>query len=141
MSKGLNKIKFSLAAIWASISSFPFKALGREIEDFQTEYWILPSKTTSQRGKEIDIEAPMQWIYWVPFPSEPAPITAIKIAQMWLAAIIFIVWIISFIKIRKIDDKSLKKKKIKRTIVILLAILFVILLMSVAIRLLKKYNI
>ena len=124
MNKAFNKIKLTLATIWASISSFPFKALGTDWEamDFQTDYWIVyPSELLTD--------------------SEPTAITIIKIAQIWLTAVIFIVWIINFVKIRKTDDKSLKNKRIKRTIITLLAILVTILLLAVTIWLLKKYDI
>lgn len=136
MKKFYNKIKLSLTTLWIAIISFSSKVFAQifEHEDlkYQTDYWI----------------ARVQTKYWVESPiinpitdwSTPM-IIAVKIVQILLIIIIPVIWIINFIKIRKIDDKSLKKEKIKRTIVILLAILFVILLMSVVIRLLKKYNI
>ncbi len=64
----------------------------------------------------------VQGIYWVPQPESKIDI-AIKIFPRLLVAITFIVWIVSFLKIRKIDDKVEKKKIIKKIIIILLAII------------------
>ena len=111
MKKALSKTKKILSTIWVVISSFPFKTLGTDWEamEFQTDYWIL------YPGEELLAQP------------NPTAITIIKIAQIWLTAVIFIVWIINLIKIKKIDDKTLKKKKIKNTVIIvsILIILFV----------------
>ena len=113
MKKTLSKIKVSLATAWIAIISFSSKVFGQR---FNNSMWH------------------MQTFYWVEMPEKyisPEPLTStgwttsiiIKIAQILLVAIIFIVWIISFIKIKKIDDKALKKKKIKNTIIIMILLI------------------
>ena len=117
-----NKIKISLTALWIAIISFSCKvfALVLEYEELkypQTDYWI----------------SRMQTKYWVvnpivdPYDWSTPTIVFIKIAQILLIVIIPIIWIINLIKIKKIDDKTLKKKKIKNTVIIvsILIILFV----------------
>lgn len=115
MKKALSKTKNILSTIRVAISSFPFKTLGTDLEavKFQTDYWVLYS-----------------WEELLAQPNSTA-ITIIKIAQIWLTAVIFIVWIINLVKIRKIDDKLQKKEKIKKTIITIAIILMVILLLSV----------
>lgn len=115
MKKYFNKIKTGFVAFWLALISFPLKVNGMEKMwvDPQPDYWIYyPSE-----------------LYWVPSPIEPAETivdTIIKIAPRLLIAITFIVWIVSFIKIRKIDDNALKKKKIKNTIIIISLLIILI---------------
>lgn len=107
-----NKIKISLTALWIAIISFSSKVFGTDwTMDFQTKYWIVdPSEILTE--------------------PDPKLTSVIKIAQRLLAFVIFIVWIINLVKIRKIDDNAIKKKKIKKTIVAIsiLTIIFVALL-------------
>ena len=136
MKKFYSKVKISLAALWVAILSFTSKVFAQVFEyeklNSQTDYWI----------------ARVQTKYWVVNPiinpitdwSTPM-IIAVKIVQILLIILIPIIWVINLIKIRKIDDKSLQKKRIRKTIITLLAILVTILLLAVAIRLLKKCNI
>ena len=127
MKKFFTKIKTCLAAFRVALISFPLKAKG--LKDWiWTNYQI-------------------QDLYWVPSPIEEMPVeqtttiidTIIKIVPRLLIAITFIVWIISFIKIRKIDDKILKKKKIKNTIIVISILIILIVILLLLPRFLKKY--
>lgn len=113
MGKTINKIKMSLSTLWIAIISFSSKVMGEH------PYWV---------------NSPAQPDYWIPTelltsPKSESPIIAIKIAQVLFVTIIFIVWTISFIKIRKIDDKNQREKKIRNTIIII-AILVLLLILS-----------
>ena len=121
-------MKAALTTFWVTLISFSSKVMGR----LEQKWW-------SRSQPEIN---DVQLLYWVP-PPDPtsATINAIKWFQYLFTIIILIIWIFNYTKIRKIEDKAEKNKKTKKTIIILLAILIAILLMSVAIRLLKKYNI
>ena len=122
MKKAFEKIKTGLVVFRLALISFPLKVKWLRWEDWewaypQSEYWIYNPE-------------PVQVLYWVPSSVEPAETivdTIIKIAPRLLIAITFIVWIVSFLKIRKIDNKAVKKKRIKKTIIIItiLIILFV----------------
>jgi len=143
MKTSINKTKTILTSLRIAIISLPYKVMSiledsisnwsdSQVENFQTDYWIMfPELTKTPQQGEIDInEINTQWLYWVPFPSEPTPITAIKVAEILLIAITFIIWIINFIKIKKIDDKTLKRKKIRNTIIIVLILSIAIFLIS-----------
>ena len=124
MKKSLNKIKLSLAMLWTVIISFLSKVLAQE--------WGQPA-----------LDYSVQEAYWVynPKPSPEALILiAIKILQRLLVAIVLVLWIINFIKIRKIDDKIQKKEKIKKTIITMAVMLIIMLLLWIAERLLKEYQ-
>lgn len=101
MKKLLTKIKLSLATLWITLISFSSKAMG----------WI--EVTNNQ---PINLSNPK---YIKPPKSTIILVTITKILPRILIAITFIIWIVSFIKIRKIDDENLKKKKIKNTIIII----------------------
>jgi len=114
MKKTLNKIKIVLTSLRVIIISLPYKVMGitvRTKEDlhFQSDYWIRP-------------------VY-----PESLPITEwfIKIAQILLIAVIFTVWIINFIKIKKINNKALKKKKIKKTITIIYILISILIILFI----------
>ena len=132
MKKTLKKSKSFLVMLWTTIISTPFKVIGQELEKFE-RYW----------SDDFGF-APMYWIEnyhpEVYEPSEPSVIiaTIIKIAPRLLIAITFIVWIVSFIKIRKINDKTLKKKKIKKTVIIV-SILIILIIALFFVPLLIKY--
>jgi len=105
MKRILNKIKTILATLWTIIISFTSKVMGQlttsnfiveEPLHFQTKYWVAPLPE-----------------------AESNPITFIRIVQIWLIILIFIVWFVNLLRIRKIDDKTLKKKKIRNTIIII----------------------
>ena len=115
MKKLFTKIKISLATLRITIISFFPKVIGQNgwpEPRYQPVYWVI---------KSFDLVEPE--------PSKLSIIisTIIKIGPRLLIAITFIVWIVSFIRIRKTDDKDIKKKKIKKTIIIisLLAILII----------------
>ncbi len=134
MKKLFTKIKTVLATLWIGIISFSSKVLWKTPIFEQTYKWH------------------MQTFYWVPSAQEyrVIPISAyaepttslmdtiIKIAPRLLVAVTFIIWVVSFIKIRKIDDETLKKKKIKNTIIISTLIILILLLLLLP-RFLKKY--
>ena len=114
MNKIFNKIKVCLATLRIALISFPLKARGLENWTQEPNHW------------------PM--LYWVPSPIEEIPAeptlmdTIIKITPRLLIAITFIVWIVSFIRIRKINDKTLKKKKTKKTFVIMIILITLIII-------------
>ena len=111
MKKAINKIKISLSTLWIAIISFSSKVMGLHSDwtvDAQPDYWIYyPSELLTS-------------------PKSESPILAIKIVQILLIAVIFIVWIVSFLKIKKIDDKTLKKKKIRNTIIVIAIVILVL---------------
>ena len=109
MKKSFNKIKTILTTLWIAIISFSSKVIGIEWDDptRETLYWVQQPETLISSESEITL--------------------AVKIAQIWLTAVIFIVWIVNFVKIRKMDDRIEKQKKI-RTTVIVLAIFVLILI-------------
>lgn len=72
-------------------------------------------------------------------PSESTVILAIKIASLLLVAVIFIFWIVSFIKIRKIDDKVVKRNKIKNVVIIVSILVILIIALLFSAPLLTKY--
>lgn len=118
MKKFIYKIKISLATLVATPISFFSKVIG-----------------------QIDRNNPGQPLYWVSSPeiSDAYQITvAIKVVQVFLIAIVFIVWIINFIKIRKIDDKILKKKKIKKTVIVISILIILIIALVIFAPLLKE---
>ena len=120
MKKFFNKLKAGLVTFRIALISFPLKVKGlnnRKQEKLQPDYWIY--------------HPPIQWLYWVPSPVEPAETivdTIIKIAPRLLIAITFIVGIVSFIKIRKIGNKTLKKKKIRSMIYIMIILIILIII-------------
>lgn len=123
MKKLLTKIKTVLATLWVALISFSSKVMGQVI------------KVTEERidwGRKTQV----QDLYWVPSPKRyygPSPLAQILNGiQLALAVVILIIWIINFIRIIRTDDKNLKKKRIKNTIIIIailaaiLAITFII---------------
>lgn len=118
MKKTLKRIKTGLATLWLAIVSFFSKVLGQSFD--QMNYMV-------------------EGMYWVENPIDQQTLleTIIKLVRRPLIGITFIVWIISLIKIRKIDDKVQKKKKIKRTIIII-SILVVLIVASLILPLLLK---
>ena len=114
MKKLLTKIKAVLTAFFVILVSFSSKVMWQERANPQ------PSQ-------------PMYWVYIEALPSQEWNfVIAVKVVQRLLVAITFVVWIISFMKIRKIDDKTVKKKKIRNAVIIvsILVILIIALLFS-----------
>ena len=127
MKKTLNKLKVILAILWGAIISIPSKVIGQVIspsfDHMQTFYWVAsPDLVLTQ---------------------SPEPVftitNIIRISQILLGTIVFIVWIVNLIKIRKIEDKALKQKNMKRIGIIVLISIVIIFLLSLSIRLIKKY--
>ena len=119
MKKTFSKIKSGLVAFRIALISFPLKVKG--LDDWE---WKNP-----QAQPDYWIYYPSERLYWVPSPIEPAETivdTIIKIAPRLLIAITFIVWIVSFLKIRKIDNKAVKKKRIKKTIIIITILIILV---------------
>lgn len=108
MKKIINKTKLSLAAIWATILSLPIKVLGQLQFDRQSMYWPLPPAEPT---------------------AEPKINIVMKIVQRTLVWITLVVWIVNLVKIKKIDDKAQKKKRIKKAIIVI-SILVIILIIS-----------
>ena len=129
MKKIFNKIKVSLVVFRVALISFPLKVKG---------LW-------NWEWKDPDPQPD----YWIYYPSEKllsSPVeqttiidTIIKIIPRLLVAITFIVWIVSFIKIRKIDDKTVKKKKIRNTVIIISILIILIVALILSTPLLTKY--
>ena len=122
MKKTFNKIKTWLATLWIAIVSFFSKVMG------QNRWW------------ELQLMYGTPDIIGVDHIEQPTLIdTVIKIAKRPLIGITLIVWIISFIKIRKTKNKTQKGKAIKRTIITVSILLILIIACIVAAQLLKKY--
>jgi uncharacterized membrane protein len=72
--------------------------------------------------------------YWVPSPVSSYSETPIissyifKWIEIVLIAAVFIIWIISYFKIRKIDDKEVRSVKIKHTIFTIIILLLLMVL-------------
>ena len=129
--KILSEIKSFFVMAFAAIVSFVSEAMWQTIDN--------------DRGAQ-------QWFYWV-YRSRPLPVSvasepsstssiidiAVKCIEGVLVAAIFLVWIISYFKIRKIEDKELKAKKIKRTIVTVVVLLVIEILIWLWYRLYNKY--
>ena len=116
---------------FVSIASFVSKAMWQAIDN--------------DRGAQ-------QWFYWVSrsrplsvsVASEPSSTSsiidiAVKCIEGVLVAAIFLVWIISFLRIRKIEDKDLKSKKIKRTVIAIVVLLVIWILVWLWYRLYNEY--
>ena len=135
MKSNLKKVKTSIAVLWLSIISFPSKVVGQlalqvlsnDLTHMQTKYWVQPIRTVT-----VD-ETPTEQI--------SSRVSDIKLFQILLVVAVFIVWIINLVKIRKIDDRALREKKTKKIIVFVVIALITVFLLSLWIRLIKKYAI
>ena len=105
MKKVFNRVKTWLLALWVTIITFFAKAMGQG--QFVEMYWV--------PGPYDDIMN--QGVYWVP-PVESKANLIIKVIQRALVGVVFIIWIINLIKIKKTDDKVQRKKRIRKTIII-----------------------
>ncbi len=112
MKRFFHKIKASLVAFWIALISFPLKVkwLDGWIQDVQVQLlYAAPQPEPTQWEKLTMIiktfSIPIIFIFWIIF------------------------WIISFVKIRKIDDKTLRKKKIKNTVIIISILILLIILL------------
>ena len=118
MKKVFDKIKTSIVAFWIALVSFSSKVMWQERANPQPMYWVYIETLPSQ-----------EW----------SVVIAFKIIQRLLVAITFVVWIISFMKIRKIGDKAVKKKKIKNTVIIISILVILIIAILSSAPLLTKY--
>ena len=116
MKKTFNKIRTGLATLWVAIVSFFSKVFGN------SSVFI---------GEPSSIDHEYQLVYWVPGPESQRLLpTVINIAQWLLIWVTLIVWITNFIKIKRIDNKAQRKKKIIRS-VITIAILILLIVASI----------
>ena len=124
MKNSTHRKRLSIATLLATIISFPLKIFGQGVDKVE-EAWF---------GGYVGDRWPMYWLTYTPnLPtSESSTIisTILRIIPWLLVTVTFIIWIVNFIKVRKIDDKWAKNKKIKKTIVAIsiLTIIFVALL-------------
>ena len=120
MKKLPSQVKASVIIYFAGVVSFLSKAMWSDFED----NWRVALNGQTK--------------YWVAFPVSSYPIaedtsplssilssSVIKWIEIVLVGVIFLIWIISFFKIKKIEDKELKAKKIKHTVFAII-VLFVI---------------
>jgi len=124
MKKFFTKIKTVLATLWVAVISFSSKVMG--------QFTMV---------KEIKYQKEMASLYWPP-PMQRMEILvniATKITSLLLVAVTLVFWIVSFIKIRKIDDENLKKKKIKNAIIIISILVILIIILLLLPRFLKEY--
>ena len=111
--------KMGLAASLAALVWLPLKTIGWSSTWSTIGFW-------SNFGDWIR----MVWVsvYWVPKEYEKPNqnlLDSLKIVDFVLIFITFIFWIISFFKIRKIEDKELKDKKIKRTLWLIFVLIII----------------
>lgn len=129
MKKTFNKIKSVLIAVWIALISFSSKAIGKmeevvinpQIKYAEPEYWIEKFPAWYSMGQEL---------YWTPSPIDTTDWKLIRIACYLLVLVVFVFWIISYLKIRKFDDKALKKKKIKNTVIVISILIILIIALS-----------
>ena len=118
--------KIGLVAMLTTLLWFPVKSLWNSSEWFSNEDWW-------EIKQFSDYWIGVQGLYWVPNPDgefNHAVINSFKIADFILVVVTFLVWIISFLKIRKIKDKDLKHKKTKMTFWIIFVLILIIVLIS-----------
>jgi len=125
MKKQFNKIKTWLATLWIAIVSFFSKVMGqnrgREVQPMYGVEYNIGRRAIEQINQPTLID------------------TVIKIAKRPLIGITLIVWIINLIKIRKTEDKTQKKKMIRRTIIVISVLVVLIVACFILPLLLKKY--
>ena len=110
MKKLLTKIKLGLATLWIALISFSAKAM----------WWKFGDAQRSKPGY-----GPIQAVYWVPKPTSPIS-HVLNAVQRLTAIAIFIIWIINFIRIMRTNDKDLKKKRIKNTIIVITILVIIL---------------
>ena len=131
MKNSFSKIKWFFVMTFVSLASFLSKAM-----------WNSLGILHSMPG----IQQPMYWVPMDEFSYEPVSSSAssiistvAKCIEGVLIGVIFLVWIISYFKIRKIEDKELKAKKIKNTIITVVVLLVIGILIWLWYRLYNKY--
>ena len=110
MKKILNKVKIGLSAFWVTIISFFSKVFGQFPGDHEmVEMYGTPYS--------IDLD-PLE---------QPTLIDIItKITKRPLIGITLIIWIANYLKIKRIKDKTQKKKKIIKSIITIIILLLII---------------
>jgi hypothetical protein len=116
MKKLPSKFRTSVIVYFAGVASFLSNAMWNSSEFFepsfgQTKYWVLsPDTSYSVESSSTIFSTVVKWI------------------EIVLIGVIFLIWIISYFKIRKIDDKELKSVKIKHTIFTVIILLLLVVL-------------
>ena len=126
MKSEINK-KLGLSASLATFLWLPFKTL------WDSSEWLITfEKWSDSFGYWVGV----QGIYWVPNyerDSNHMMTNSLKRFDFILVIVTFFVWIISFFKIRKIKDRDLKSRKIRRTLWLISVLLFLAILSSLLI--------
>ena len=123
MKKSLSKITSAAVMLCAGAYSFITKATGHDgfvkYRSFaQTDYWI-------RMDRELTV------------PETTSLLTTIlttigKCMEYILIGLVLIIWLLSYLKIRKIEDKKLKAKKIKNTAIVIWIIVIITILIAVS---------
>lgn len=134
MKKSFSKIKWFFVMVFATITSFFSKVMWQSVDLWYSDRWW---RVESYYWVEMPESLPVKW----PAPSEFSPLidNVVKCVEVLLFAAIFVVWLVGFLKIRKIEDKDLKSKKIKRTVIAIVVLLVIGILIWLWYRLYNKY--
>ena len=134
MKKSFSKIKWFFVMVFATITSFFSKVMWQSVDLWYSDRWW---RVESYYWVEMPESLPVKW----PAPSEFSPLidTVVKCVEVLLFAAIFVVWLVGFLKIRKIEDKDLKSKKIKRTVIAIVVLLVIGILIWLWYRFYNKY--
>ena len=110
--------KLGLVAMLTALLWFPVKSLWQSSYEWSDSGW-----------SPVDFSK-MQPMYGVPYDPYYDEITDwFILLNLCIILITFIFWIISFFKIRKINDKDLRRKKIIKTLCIIAVLIVIILLL------------
>ena len=133
MKKSFSKIKSFFVMVFATITSFVSKVMWQSVDLWYSDRWW---RVESYYWVEMPESLLVKW----PTPSELSPLidTVVKCVEVLLFAAIFVVWLVGFLKIRKIEDKDLKSKKIKRTVIAIVVLLVIGILVWLWYRLYKN---
>ena len=123
MKKSFSKIKWFFVMVFATITSFFSKVMWQSVDLWYSDRWW---RVESYYWVEMPETLFVKW----PTPSEFSPLidTVVKCVEVLLFAAIFVVWLVGFLKIRKVEDKDLKSKKIKKVSIIIWILLLIALL-------------
>lgn len=134
MKKSFPKIKWFFVMVFATITSFFSKVMWQSVDLWYSDRWW---RVESYYWVEMPKSLPVKWP--APFEFSPLIDTVVKCVEVLLFAAIFVVWLVGFLKIRKIEDKDLKSKKIKRTVIAIVVLLVIGILIWLWYRLYNKY--
>ena len=127
-----------IATFWAALLLIVSDVIFWFIENMgpQTVYWVPKQAIGKQHwGKLI---YPEDTVYSLPEPKASLVNVVVNLAQWIVPIITFIIWIVSFIRILMTKDKELKKKRIRKTIVVLSVLIVLIIGISIAARFLNN---